>query len=92
MGSDNPTPLTSTTQLISGISVSLQMSDWITPVPPRSSHFLIPPLLLLCFCRPAEVKGSQRVVVHFPPCLIVDGSERGANYPALAGNPVGPLL
>lgn len=43
MGSDNPTPLTSTTQLISGISVSLQMTDWITPVPPRSSHFLIPP-------------------------------------------------
>lgn len=92
MGSDNPTPPpTSTAQLISSISVSLQMTDWITPVPHSSSHFLIPPLLLLCFCWPIKVKGSQRVV-HFPLFLIVEALERGSNYPAVARNLVSLVL
>lgn len=91
MGSDNPTPPTSTAQLISSISVSLQMTDWITPVPHSSSHFLIPPLLLLCFSWSIKVKGSQRVV-HFPLFLIVEALERGSNYPVVARNLVGAVL
>lgn len=46
-------------KLIGSITISLQRTDWIIPVSHTLSHFLVPLPFLLCFCWPAEVKGSQ---------------------------------
>lgn len=54
-----PDATTATTQLISSFSVSLLRTDWITSVPHSSSYCLFPPPILLCFCCPIKVKGSQ---------------------------------
>lgn len=62
MGSDNPTP--PLLKLISSITVSLQRTDWITPVPLSSSLVLIPSSPPSSSSSYLLSVGPQRLKVH----------------------------
>lgn len=71
----------------------LQMTDWITSCPSSLIPLSYPlPASRFVSAGPVEVKGSQRVVVRFPPFLIVEGSERGGNYPPGRWEPGGSAV